>query len=191
MQARSEATIKSIKAALRRLMASRPLSEITISEICRESGTSVGAFYHHFKSKDELFASILSSTRGTLNERLRSRLTGDALRDIRQYMFLVAEKYTGIDFSYVRELYIGHIRMGQDFSQLYNSPNFILLREIIEGGQSAGQIRKDLSAEEIAEQIVMVCEGWQYTWCVNAGSYSLTEYFARHIDPVLSMIKQP
>ena len=126
MQARSEVTIKSIKDALRRLMASRPLSEITIREI-----------------------------------------------------------------SYVRELYIGHIRMGQDFSQLYNSPNFILLREIIEGGQSAGQIRKDLSAEEIAEQIVMVCEGWQYTWCVNAGSYSLTEYFARHIDPVLSMIKQP
>ena len=189
MQARSETTIRNIQDALRRLMVSRPLSEITVNDICREAGASVGAFYHHFKSRDELFMSIIRGTHGTLSERLRPRLTEDAVSNVRQYVFMVAEKYTGIESSFVKELYIAHIRMGQDFSLLHASPNFILLCDILRDGQARGQIRSDLAAEKLAEQIVMLCEGWQYTWCVNAGSYSLTAYIAEHIDALLAMLR--
>ena len=52
------------------------------------------------------------------------------------------------------------------------------LRQIISEGQQRGQIRDDVTANEISK-LYAVCErGLMYDWCISSGNYSLCQYSA-------------
>jgi AcrR family transcriptional regulator len=60
-QARSEATFHALIQAGRRALDGGSLEKISISEVCRAAGTSVGAFYGRFENKDVFFSAIQRS----------------------------------------------------------------------------------------------------------------------------------
>jgi AcrR family transcriptional regulator len=59
MQQRSEETRAKIMEAAIKLFSKRGYNKASVDEICEEAGTSKGAFYHHFKSKQALFLALL------------------------------------------------------------------------------------------------------------------------------------
>lgn len=61
-QKRSEATLARILEAAGRLLATRDLEAVTVEDIAREAGVSVGSLYTRFKSKDDLLTHLLDST---------------------------------------------------------------------------------------------------------------------------------
>jgi AcrR family transcriptional regulator len=61
MQQRSEETRTKIMEAAIKLFSSTGYNKASVDEICAEAGISKGAFYHHFKSKQELFLALLDS----------------------------------------------------------------------------------------------------------------------------------
>ena len=59
MQQRSEETrIKIMESAIK-LFSTQGFNKASVDDICNEAGISKGAFYHHFKSKQELFLALL------------------------------------------------------------------------------------------------------------------------------------
>jgi AcrR family transcriptional regulator len=54
-QARSRATFDRLLAAAAELLAERRFEEATVAELVRRAGSSVGAFYARFGSKEALF----------------------------------------------------------------------------------------------------------------------------------------
>jgi AcrR family transcriptional regulator len=59
MQQRSEETRARIMEAAIKLFSTRGYNKASVDDICEEAGISKGAFYHHFKSKQALFLSLL------------------------------------------------------------------------------------------------------------------------------------
>ena len=59
MQQRSEETRTKITEAAIKLFSSSGYNKASVDDICTEAGISKGAFYHHFKSKQELFMALL------------------------------------------------------------------------------------------------------------------------------------
>ena len=59
MQQRSEETRSKILASAIKLFSSRGFNAASVDDICMDAGISKGAFYHHFKSKQELFLALL------------------------------------------------------------------------------------------------------------------------------------
>ena len=59
MQQRSEETRTKITDAAIKLFSSNGYNKASVDDICTEAGISKGAFYHHFKSKQELFLALL------------------------------------------------------------------------------------------------------------------------------------
>ena len=59
MQQRSEETRTKIIEAAVKLFSNNGYNKASVDEICAEAGISKGAFYHHFKSKQELFLGLL------------------------------------------------------------------------------------------------------------------------------------
>ena len=53
-QDRSRRSAERMLSAAERLLRTRPFEDITIAEIVRESGASIGSFYHRFASKEAL-----------------------------------------------------------------------------------------------------------------------------------------
>jgi AcrR family transcriptional regulator len=61
MQQRGESTRNSILNASVKLFSERGFNAASVDDICAEAGVSKGAFYHHFKSKHDLFMALLDS----------------------------------------------------------------------------------------------------------------------------------
>jgi AcrR family transcriptional regulator len=59
MQQRSEETRSKIMEAAIKLFSTQGFNKASVDDICAEAGISKGAFYHHFKSKQELFVALL------------------------------------------------------------------------------------------------------------------------------------
>jgi AcrR family transcriptional regulator len=59
MQQRSEETRAKILESAIKLFSIQGYNKASVDDICTEAGISKGAFYHHFKSKQELFLALL------------------------------------------------------------------------------------------------------------------------------------
>jgi AcrR family transcriptional regulator len=63
---RSAATIGAIERAARKLFAARGFEATSIDDIAARAGIAKGAVYHHFASKQEIFARVLDRVQGEL-----------------------------------------------------------------------------------------------------------------------------
>jgi hypothetical protein len=62
-----------------------------------------------------------------------------------------------------------------DRNRLY----FRLLRKVIQDGQTAGELRQDMTVNEITRAYAMWERALLYDWCLSGGEYSLVAYSDR------------
>lgn len=60
-QQQAQATHRAILEAASELFRTQGFDQVTIRDICQQAGVTTGAFYHHFKSKDDLLNQGFSS----------------------------------------------------------------------------------------------------------------------------------
>ena len=60
-----------------------------------------------------------------------------------------------------------------------NRTYFKLLQQIIGEGQAAGQLRSDLTVNEILKAYALWERALMYDWCLSGGEYSLVAYTDR------------
>jgi AcrR family transcriptional regulator len=72
MQQRSEETQAKIMAAAIKLFSNLGYNKASVDDICAEAGISKGAFYHHFKSKQELFLALLDGWLQTIDNAIEA-----------------------------------------------------------------------------------------------------------------------
>lgn len=87
-QARSEATFKALIAAGRKALEDKAFDQMTVGDIARAGGVSVGAFYGRFENKEAFFLAIQDITVSEIEEDLRRCLS--ALREASDVEFLAA-----------------------------------------------------------------------------------------------------
>jgi AcrR family transcriptional regulator len=72
MQQRSEETRAKIIESAIKLFSARGFNAARVDDICAEAGISKGAFYHHFKSKQELFLALLDGWLKTIDNAIEA-----------------------------------------------------------------------------------------------------------------------
>ena len=155
--------------------------DTTVEDIVFESETSKGSFYHYFDGKDALLGS-LSVLFDEKYEELRPQLDPEA-DAVDTLAFLNREVFGMIDNSVSMEL-LARLLSSQlvtrgekhllDRSRTY----FKLLYQIVRDGQSRGQLRRDMTTNEIARAYAMFERGLMYDWCLSGGEYALSRYSA-------------
>ena len=73
-----------------------------------------------------------------------------------------------------------------DSSRVY----YKVLRQIILEGQQRGQIRSDMTVNEISKLYAMCEWGLMYDWCICGGNYSLKNYAAQVMPMLLGSIRE-
>ena len=73
-----------------------------------------------------------------------------------------------------------------DSSRVY----YKILRQIISEGQQRGQIRSDITANEISKLYAVAERGLMYDWCICGGNYSLKNYAASVMPLLLASIRE-
>ena len=153
----------------------------TVEDILALSGTSKGTFYHYFEGKDALLGtlSVLFDEKyealiPTIPEDMDAL---DALAYLNRELFAMID--AGIPLELLARLLSTQLTVrGEkhllDRDRLY----FRLLREIVSRGQARGEIRSDMSVNEITKAYALMERALMYDWCLCGGVYSLSRYGA-------------
>lgn len=155
------------------IFAEKGFDHTSINDICKKAGCSVGAFYHHFPTKD----SILEETFRIADEQFSGWQIINS-QDINGYEMIVAymkayaeqvSRISGLEFS----------------KRFYNTDNKIFIRkgrsmqsrliDIIQSAMTKGDISLELSAEEACDWLFIGARGLVFHWCLNEGEFDLVE----------------
>ena len=164
-----------------------------VDDIVEESGTSKGSFYHYFEGKDALLSSLsflfdekYEELMPTVDPEMNSV---DKLLYLNRELFGVIENTVSLELLarlFSSQLITKGERHLLDSSRIY----YKVLRQIISEGQQRGQIRDDVTANEISK-LYAVCErGLMYDWCICGGNYSLKSYAASVMPMLLASIRK-
>ena len=151
----------------------------TIEDIVERSETSKGTFYHHFSGKDALL-STLSYLFDDKYELLESEidLNGDAYQTLlmlNKELFFMIENRISLDL--LARMYSTQLVTSGDKHLLDNNRTYFkLLRKVIIHGQQNGQLRSDISTNEILKAYALFERALLYDWCICNGNYSLCNY---------------
>ena len=166
-----------------KLMIENQDSIISIRQISNASGIAIGGIYHHFSNKEEIYDKI--TERYYINyykfdfDRLR-QIKGNAKEKIHDVMAeIFSQKETGIKIESIgdeidyRDILSVLTANGFTYENLEELTQSLIkelrgfLAEIIREGQKDRQIRHDVTAEDIADSLIIMYMGIQYKWEIH------------------------
>lgn len=187
-------TKSKIVAAAWKLFYEQGFENTTVDEIILESKTSKGSFYHYFSGKDELLGS-LSYLFDEKYEEITPELelinsSFEKLIFMNEKLFSMIEDSISIDL--LARMYSSQLTTkGEKHLLDYSRSYFKLLREVVSEGQKSGELRNDLSTNEIVKMYALIERGLLYDWCICNGDYPLGSYSRKLLPNLLDFIKNP
>ena len=184
-QLRSVETEQSLVRATMQLCAIKDPDHITIREICSAAGVSVGAFYHHFETKHELFSHIFKSFDAALNAHMAQSCTKkeplDALTSLLLYQvtFVSQEAAAALSHHFCALL--------KDPSHAAVDPNRTYYRytaECVQRLADADLLRPDCAPHKIADLCICFVRGLLIDWALHDHDYDIIER-VRTMLPIL------
>ncbi len=160
----------------------------TVEDIIFESGTSKGSFYHYFEGKDALLGS-LSLIFDEKYEALRREMDPegnavDKLIYINRELFAMIDNQVSVEL--LARLFSTQLTTrGEKHLLDRNRTYFKLVQQIVRQGQERGELRTDITANEIVNDYAMFERALMYDWCLSGGEYALARYAGRMMPAFL------
>ena len=161
------------------------LERTTIQEICRDAKVSIGSFYNHFNSKEDIIYEIFK--RADLNfEQFKERnMDKKGIRElILEYM----------DY-YVSFVQTNDIQFTKFF---YNTSNHYFVQEKRPMQEVLKSILREYDLElnryyvedtdMLVDRLFITSRGVIFHWCLKEGTFDLNEINRKHIEMVLSAV---
>lgn len=173
---RAMRTKENLKNAAIDLFRENGFYEVTVDQIIKNSSSSKGAFYTHFKSKQEIFIEVFQTINSYyLNKVINSIDPNDTCEaKIINYFHAkmnYIEKHLGVDI--VQTILAAELSSeSRSFLLSKGRPSYLLLKEIFTEGQQNGEFRNDISVENMLSMIIRFMNGIFYDWALNNGIYS-------------------
>ena len=182
----SNLTKKRIVSAAWKLFYEQGYENTTIDEIVGESCTSRGSFYHYFDSKDALLGS-LNILFDEKYEELMNIIDPD-MDAVDKLIYFNHELFEMIDSSVSIELITRMfssqlITHGEKHLLDRKRTYFKLIKQIVKQGQDRGEMRDDVTVNQIVNDYAMFERALLYDWCLEDGEYSLV----RNADRLMPM----
>ena len=177
-----------IYAAAIELMDRKGFEKITIADISRKAGVSVGAFYHYFKSKNDILAEIFRKVDDYYSTQVLPRLNSNtkSVPDlIVEYFDHYAKFNLGSGVEMTQQLFNPKIK----FFIKKSRPMLTILQDLISKGQEKQQIRNDTTPEEISRFLFILARGIVFEWSLYDGRYDLRATMRKYIEVLVSTLR--
>lgn len=179
-------TKQKIVSAAWKLFYEQGYDDTTVDDIVFESGTSKGSFYHYFESKDALLGS-LNILFDEKYEELMNIIDPD-MDAVDKLIYFNHELFEMIDSSVSMELIARMfssqlITHGEKHLLDRKRTYFKLIKQIVKQGQDRGEMRDDITVNQIVNDYAMFERALLYDWCLEEGEYSLV----RNADRLMPM----
>ena len=156
------------------LLKDYPYDKLSLHKICTEAKVSTGAFYHHFKGKQDLIVEGYKNCDEYFSEHILNELVGDTYTDrIKEYLICQMKYAQNVGIDIMIQLYKAQITEANDYFLQIERGLPDGLNKLICNAQKNNEIRNDISSEDITSELLLISRGIIYNWCQNKGEYNL------------------
>lgn len=188
-RAQGQATEQKLIDAALTLMRQRGYDAVSIRDICRQAGATTGAFYHHFRSKEEMLERGGRQLDLYIQGQLESRSFYSSLSALR-IIFTAYAKYMEQNQGeltaryYQNMLAISAARPFDEGRTVYQMVRFYVAQ-----AQQKGILADSYSAEEVSSFCVRHFRGIVVDWALHNYNFSLMETMEREFNMVYRCFK--
>lgn len=178
----AEATKNKIYECGVKLIRKYGFDRVTVEQIAKEAGVSVGTYYYYFETKYDLFGEMFKRADDYFLTHVVGKFKSESYKEKVVEFF---EKYAefnyldGVDM--VKKLYTSDNKMfitkGREMQNI--------LQAIIEEGQQKGELSKAQDSSEITRILFVIARGIVYDWCLNDGKIDLKDEMKKIISPMV------
>lgn len=167
------------------LMDRKGFENITIADISKQAGVSVGAFYHHFSSKNDILAEIFRKADDYFTQVIDELEKESVPEQIVEYFDHYARFNAASGAEMTQSLFNPKIK----FFIKEGRPMLTILQDLVCRGQEKGELRADASAEELVRFLFVMARGVVFEWSLYNGGYDLEATMHQYIERLVSTFK--
>ena len=167
--------------------------ETTVNQIIEASGTSRGAFYHHFHGKEEVLFCIAYYFDNDYVEWFNSIDPNmKALDKLSEFNLFVMKNLEDSPYRPLLATLYGLQVMTTGRRHIINPDReyYKIISAIMKEGIEKGEINPSFSHTELTEWYAIIERGLTYDWLLNQGRYSLVQYGQFLVKTFINMIKK-
>ncbi|UAL53672.1 TetR/AcrR family transcriptional regulator [Bacillus sp. CMF21] len=175
------------------LFSKKGFDHVTVDEIVSKSQTSKGAFYVHFNSKYEIFLEKFKEIDDFYASFIQSLPSGisshEKLLLFTQSQMIYLRDSLGKDI--MRTVYMSGLIPAQvNYFSNTDRNLYKIVFTLVKEGQEAGEIKTDLSPNEITMLITRCMRGTLYDWLLFEENYDLLDESQKFIRTILGGIQK-
>jgi TetR/AcrR family transcriptional regulator, fatty acid metabolism regulator protein len=143
---------------------------VTIEQIAKKAGVSVGTYYYYFNSKMDLFKEIFNRADQYFLDEVEEHLTATGCKEQMVEFFGRYAEYTLCDgIELIKKLYTSENKMFVVEGRAMQN----VLTNIIKAGQIKNEINNNTTPELMTRMLFVVARGVIFDWCLYDGKVDL------------------
>ena len=158
-----------------RLLQENANVNITISQICKETGITKSTFYYYYHSIDEVIESFSDIVGIQLSNSMPDIFAQKTC--IEQALLAIKVVDIGVEQlgpSVAAARYIMHLKKA-DYQGFHVEAGWNLVLAIITKAIALGEIPNTRSPEDVTSSIYYIMRGVNHSWCMQGGNFNFTE----------------
>nr|WP_317324861.1 helix-turn-helix domain-containing protein [uncultured Flavonifractor sp.] len=169
-------TEQAILQAAMDLSRKQSFDKVSIREICQRAGITTGAFYHHFRSKDDLLARGFAPLDAHLEQALVGHEDDPPALRLRLILISYAEFLENLGWELVARYYQRRLDNPDDTSSM-DSHRFTLraMGDCLAQAEAEGGLLEGWSSQWTADFLFRHFRGVVIDWALHRGAYRLMD----------------
>lgn len=184
-QEQAQRTRNRIYTAAIELMDRKGFDHMTVAEISKRAGVSVGAFYHYFQSKNDILAEIFHQADQYFATNVAGSLTAETIPGQIVEYFVHYARFnitTGVEMT--QQLYSPRIK----FFVKEGRPMQTILEDLIREGQARGEICAEVDPAAEVRYLFVLARGVIFEWGLHDGDYDVEGWMREYVSRAVSSL---
>ena len=168
------------------LYRTKDIETVSVQDICNAAGISIGAFYHHFKSKDEILNTSYQQVDLLLRERIEDQDFPNATVEILAFFKTSSLILNDLGWLFVSGVYRNLFNTPDKYTYLDERYVNQAIKAAITNGIASGEYKSDINPNTLKDTIMRLGRGAIFDWCLREGQSDLEACLTQDISLVLN-----
>lgn len=162
--------------------------DLTVNDICNAAHISIGAFYHHFKSKKDIITTGYMQIDLLLEENFDENLYPDFRTKITALFCEGGTLLEKLGVNIVSEAYRSQLLTRAEYSFSIERPVYLEAKKLIVSAMEDHHLNTKESTDEITLHMMRIVRGSIFDWCLNNGKTKLTKLIEEDLAVYLHVL---
>ena len=159
---------------------------VTIEDICKKTGVSVGAFYHYFNSKTDILLEVFKEIDRYYEEKVVPAFKGDASADIETFFYHYAKFHVDQGIEHTSRI----LAVKGDFFLDRTRYMYAKLNDLVNAAIEDGTFGRETDPAFIVDYLLVVARGLLFDWSLSHGEHDLAANMGAYIKLAKLSFKQ-